>query len=106
MIIRIMGEGQNHVNRCLVDSLNRIDNRIVDHVQAAEGITDGIHLVGDVMTDVLMASWGAWRAVVDEVLDHFLVLIDVSAHCGDRIVAGVHLDLAEPARFAAVGWSS
>lgn len=52
-----------------------------------------------------LGPWGAWRAVVDEVLDHFLVLIDVSAHCGDRIVAGVHLDLAEPARFAAVGWS-
>lgn len=31
MIIRIMGEGQYHVNRCLVDSLNRIDNRIVAH---------------------------------------------------------------------------
>lgn len=53
---------------------------------------------------VCLGEWGAWRAVVDEVLDHFLVLIDVSAHCGDRIVAGVHLDLAEPARFAAAGW--
>ncbi len=32
MIIRIMGEGQYEVNSCLLDQLNAIDNRIVDHV--------------------------------------------------------------------------
>jgi len=32
MIIRIMGEGQYEVNSCLLDQLNVIDNRIVDHV--------------------------------------------------------------------------
>ncbi|MGA9099241.1 MAG: hypothetical protein WB392_09950 [Methanotrichaceae archaeon] len=32
MIIRILGEGQYEVNSCLLDQLNVIDNRIVDHV--------------------------------------------------------------------------
>lgn len=32
MIIRIMGEGQYEVDSCLLDQLNVIDNRIVDHV--------------------------------------------------------------------------
>ncbi len=32
MIIRIMGEGQYEVNSCLLDQLNAIDNRSVDHV--------------------------------------------------------------------------
>ncbi len=32
MIIRIMGDGQYEVNSCLLDKLNAIDNRIVDHV--------------------------------------------------------------------------
>ena len=32
MIVRIMGEGQYKVDSCLLDQLNIIDNRIVDHV--------------------------------------------------------------------------
>jgi hypothetical protein len=32
MIIRIMGEGQFKVSSALLDDLNVIDNRIVDHV--------------------------------------------------------------------------
>jgi hypothetical protein len=32
MIVRIMGEGQYVVDSCLLDELNIIDNRIVDHV--------------------------------------------------------------------------
>ncbi len=32
MIVRIMGEGQYNVDSCLLDQLNVIDNRIVDHV--------------------------------------------------------------------------
>jgi hypothetical protein len=32
MIVRIMGEGQYEVDSCLLDQLNIIDNRIVDHV--------------------------------------------------------------------------
>ncbi len=32
MILRIMGEGQYEVDSCLLDQLNVIDNRIVDHV--------------------------------------------------------------------------
>lgn len=32
MIIRIMGEGQYRVDSCLLDDLNKIDNRIVEHV--------------------------------------------------------------------------
>jgi hypothetical protein len=32
MIIRIMGEGQFKVSSALLDDLNEIDNRIVDHV--------------------------------------------------------------------------
>ena len=32
MIIRILGDGQYEVNSCLLDQLNVIDNRIVDHV--------------------------------------------------------------------------
>lgn len=32
MIVRIMGEGQYEVDSCLLDQLNKIDNRIVDHV--------------------------------------------------------------------------
>jgi len=32
MIVRIMGEGQYEVDNCLLDQLNIIDNRIVDHV--------------------------------------------------------------------------
>ncbi|MBN1323101.1 MAG: hypothetical protein JW986_03760 [Methanotrichaceae archaeon] len=34
MIIRIMGEGQYRVPDSLIDELNRIDNRIVEHVSA------------------------------------------------------------------------
>lgn len=33
MIIRIMGEGQYRVDSGLFDTLNQIDNRIVEHVQ-------------------------------------------------------------------------
>jgi len=32
MIVRIMGEGQYEVDSCMLDQLNIIDNRIVDHV--------------------------------------------------------------------------
>lgn len=32
MIIRVLGEGQYEVSSCLLDQLNEIDNRIVDHV--------------------------------------------------------------------------
>ncbi len=32
MIIRILGEGQYQVDQSLLDELNVIDNRIVDHV--------------------------------------------------------------------------
>ena len=32
MIVRIMGEGQYVVDSCLLDELNIIDNRIIDHV--------------------------------------------------------------------------
>ncbi len=33
MIIRVMGEGQYRVDSGLFDTLNQIDNRIVEHVQ-------------------------------------------------------------------------
>ena len=33
MIIRVMGEGQYRVDSGLFDTLNEIDNRIVEHVQ-------------------------------------------------------------------------
>ncbi len=36
MIIRILGEGQFRLDDKLVDELNRIDNRIVDHVQKGD----------------------------------------------------------------------
>jgi CBS domain-containing protein len=36
MIIRIMGEGQYRVDSCLLDDLNKIDNRIVDHVSKGD----------------------------------------------------------------------
>lgn len=36
MIIRIMGEGQYRVDSCLLDDLNIIDNRIVDHVSKGD----------------------------------------------------------------------
>jgi hypothetical protein len=36
MIVRIMGEGQYEVDSCLLDQLNAIDNRIVDHVSRGE----------------------------------------------------------------------
>lgn len=32
MIIRILGDGQYRVDSCLLDDLNVIDNRIVEHV--------------------------------------------------------------------------
>jgi len=32
MIIRILGEGQYRVDSCLLDDLNKIDNKIVEHV--------------------------------------------------------------------------
>lgn len=32
MIIRVMGDGQYEVDSCLLDQINVIDNRIVDHV--------------------------------------------------------------------------
>lgn len=32
MIIRILGDGQYRVDSCLLDDLNRIDNKIVEHV--------------------------------------------------------------------------
>ncbi len=32
MIVRIMGMGQYQIDSCLVDELNKIDNRIVNHV--------------------------------------------------------------------------
>lgn len=36
MIIRIMGEGQYRVESSLFDTLNTIDNRIVEHVQKGD----------------------------------------------------------------------
>ncbi len=36
MIIRIMGEGQFLVNSSLFDTLNALDNRIVEHVQKGD----------------------------------------------------------------------
>ncbi len=36
MIIRIMGEGQYRVDSCILDDLNKIDNRIVDHVSKGD----------------------------------------------------------------------
>jgi len=36
MIIRIMGEGQYLVNSSLFDTLNALDNRIVEHVQMGD----------------------------------------------------------------------
>ncbi len=36
MIIRILSEGQFRLDDKLVDELNRIDNRIVDHVQKGD----------------------------------------------------------------------
>ncbi|VVB71801.1 Uncharacterised protein [uncultured archaeon] len=38
MIIRILGEGQFRLDDRLVGELNRIDNRIVDHVQKGDNI--------------------------------------------------------------------
>jgi len=36
MIIRIMSGGQYEVSSCLLDDLNEIDNRIVDHVSKGD----------------------------------------------------------------------
>ncbi|HSD57705.1 MAG TPA: hypothetical protein VLB04_05945 [Methanotrichaceae archaeon] len=36
MIIRIMGEGQYRVDSCLLDDLNKIDNKIVEHVSKGD----------------------------------------------------------------------
>jgi hypothetical protein len=36
MIIRIMGKGQYQVSSCLLDDLNEIDNRIVEHVSKGD----------------------------------------------------------------------
>jgi hypothetical protein len=36
MIIRIMGEGQYRVDSCLLDDLNKIDNKLVEHVSKGD----------------------------------------------------------------------
>ena len=36
MIIRIMGDGQYRADSCLLDDLNTIDNKIVEHVSKGD----------------------------------------------------------------------
>lgn len=54
MIIRIIGQGQYRVDSSLFDTLNRIDNRIVGHVEKGneKGYRKGLdELIGTIVSE-------------------------------------------------------
>ncbi len=79
MILRVMGAGQYRVDSALFDTLNAIDNRIVDHVQKgdARGFREG-----------LLELIGCIEREGERIADEELVASDV-------IVPPVDLTLAE-----------